>query len=324
VVSVLITGANGFIGTHMAARLKGRGWRVVGSDLQACSHHPNCDLYLPLDLSKPAEGTAFRDIASIDYVLHAGGISGFMVEPNDPARIFSVNVAGSLPILELARTGRVRRLILCSSIMVYGPGRKSGGGELLEEDYPEPISVYGASKLALESLMNGYVGQFGLDAVALRLSHVYGPGRTTECFIREMITAALRGSPCTVAQASNSSRQYVYIEDVCDSVELAMDSSELPARVFNITGGERHTLGEVAEEIRRTIGQCAVTFDESRNPPNYQLEALSIDRAHNFLGYRPGFSLARGIAAYARELSDARSQGAAQAFELHRQRGHSD
>jgi nucleoside-diphosphate-sugar epimerase len=73
--------------------------------------------------------------------------------------------------------------------MTYGPDRKLGASRV-ETEYPEPISVYGASKVAVEALMNGFRGQYGIDPVALRFSHVYGEGRTTQCFVRDMLAAA--------------------------------------------------------------------------------------------------------------------------------------
>ena len=70
--------------------------------------------------------------------------------------------------------------------------------EHVETEYPQPISVYGASKLAVEALMHAFAAQYGVDGVALRFTHVYGPGRTTECFVGEMLTAAAEGRACHI------------------------------------------------------------------------------------------------------------------------------
>src|SRR5205823_4089533 len=136
--------------------------------------------------------------------------------------IFDVNVAGTMAILHLAKRSNCRRLVLCSTSMVYGPDTRADI-EHDETEYLSPISVYGGSKLAIEALMHAFHGQYAVDAIALRFSHVYGPGRTTECFIREMLTAAAEARPCRISQASGSSRQYVHIDDICQSIELAMD-----------------------------------------------------------------------------------------------------
>jgi len=88
-------------------------------------------------------------------------------------------------------------MMLCSTLMVYGPDAHAVA-EHVETEYPQPISVYGASKLAVEALMHAFAAQYGVDGVALRFTHVYGPGRTTECFVGEMLTAAAEGRACHI------------------------------------------------------------------------------------------------------------------------------
>ncbi len=220
-----------------------------------------------------------------------------MVETNNPRHIFEVNVAGTVAALAYARRVGCRRTILCSSIMVYGPSADCRR-ELDESEYPQPITVYGGSKLAIEGLMHGWVGQYGVDALALRYSHVYGPGRITECFIREMLQAAADGKPCHVPQASGSLRQYVHIDDICNAIELAMQVKAPSSRIFNISADELQSLAQVADVVRATTGPLQVTFDEERDLPNYRIGKLSIRRARDELGYAPRLTLAKGIQDY--------------------------
>lgn len=220
-----------------------------------------------------------------------------MVETDNPQRIFEVNVAGTVAALSYARRVSCRRTILCSSIMVYGPSADCRR-ELDESEYPQPITVYGGSKLAIEGLMLGWLGQYGVDALALRYSHVYGPGRTTECFIREMLQAAADRRACHIPQASGSLRQYVHINDICDAIELAMHVQAPRSRVFNLSADEQHTLADVADAVRAITGPLEVTFDEQRDLPNYRIGKLSISRAREELGYAPQLTLAKGIQDY--------------------------
>lgn len=297
-MKLLITGINGFIGARYAARVKKSNHvRIMGLDIQPKAQHSYCDEYIQLDLGSPEASTVMRQLAACDCVLHAGGISGFMLETNNPQRIFDVNVTGTMALLEMARHSTCR-LILCSTIMVYGPTDRSTGIEHTETEYPEPISVYGGSKVAIEALMHAFAAQYGVDAVALRFGHVYGPGRKTECFIREMLTAAAKGQPCRIPQASGSLRQYVHIDDVCDSIALAMGAQNLVSRVFNISADELHTLAEVAAIVRRVTGTLDINFDENRDLPNYRIAKLSIRRAREELGYRPRLGLQAGILDY--------------------------
>ena len=220
-MKVLITGVNGFIGARYAAHLRaGSDATIVGIDVQPAAAGACCDRYLQLDLGTPAAARALAELPAFDRVLHAGGISGFMVETNNPQRIFDVNVAGTMAVLDMARRMACQRMVLCSTLMVYGPDA-AAAPDHDEAEYPQPISVYGGSKLALEGLMHAFVGQYGVDAIALRFAHVYGPGRTTECFVREMLAAAAAGRPCRIPQASASLRQYVHIDDVVASIALA-------------------------------------------------------------------------------------------------------
>jgi UDP-glucuronate 4-epimerase len=298
-MNVLITGINGFIGASYASRLRTTGdMAIFGIDMHpSASSAAACDHYLQLDLGSAAARDALNQLPAFDYVLHAGGISGFMVETGNPQRIFDVNVAGTMALLDMARRMACRRVVLCSTVMVYGPDA-APGPEHMETEYPQPISVYGGSKLAIEGLMHAFAAQYGVDALALRFSHVYGPGRTTECFIREMLAAAAEGRPCRITQASGSLRQYVHIDDVVESVALAMRATRPLARVFNISAGELHTLAEVAEVVRTITGGLDVTFDESRDLPNYRVGKLSIRRAREQLGFAPRLPLAAGIRDY--------------------------
>lgn len=297
-MKTLITGINGFIGARYAARVKQMGQaQVLGVDTHSSAQHEHCDEYVQLDLGAPEAAEVMRELPACDYILHAGGISGFMVETNNPQRIFDVNVAGTAAVLEMARRVGCHRLVLCSSLMVYGPNRDAVA-ELGETEYPQPISVYGGSKLAVEGLMHAFVGQYGVNAVALRFTHVYGPGRTTECFIREMLCAAAEGRVCRIPQASGSLRQYVHIDDVCESIALAMEARVVSSRVFNISADEMHTLAEAAEVVRCVTGKLQVSFDEARDLSSYRVGKLSIRRAREELGYRPRLGLQTGVSDY--------------------------
>lgn len=299
-MEILITGINGFIGASYAARVRASGdaTRIVGVDLQERpSPGVPCDHYLRVDLGAPTASDLLSTLPRCDQVLHAGGISGFMVQADNPRRIFDVNVAGTASLLEMARRTMPRRLVLCSTIMVYGPS-EDPSVEQQETRYPVPISVYGASKLASEGLMHAYLHQYGVDAVALRFSHVYGPGRTTECFVRSMLEAISTRQPARITQAAASLRQWVHIDDVLESIALAMTADAPAERVFNISAGEICTLSQTAEAVRRVIGPLEAVFDDTRDLPNYRIGKLSIERARAVLGYGPRMTLEAGLRDY--------------------------
>lgn len=296
--TILITGANGFIGAHYARRMRAQGWQVVGADLQPGDASGACDIYRALDLASPEGRAALAELPPAEVILHAGGISGFMVATDRPGHIVDVNVVGTMAVLEFARRRGVRRTVLCSTIMAYGPDTVPDE-ERRESEYPRPISTYGASKVAVEALMHGHFGQYGTDAVALRFSHVYGPGRSTQCFVRDMLAAVRDGTPCRIPHARQSLRQYVHVDDVCTSIALAFDApaAKLGARVYNISAGEIHTLAEVSEAVRRAVGEPSVGFG-TEDLLNYRVGLLSLDAARRDLGYEPAIPLATGVRRY--------------------------
>ncbi|MEQ8349742.1 MAG: NAD(P)-dependent oxidoreductase [Sneathiellaceae bacterium] len=293
--SVLITGVNGFIGQAMARRLLAAGWQVAGADLQAGAIPSGLAQYAALDVARPDAAEGLERFAGIDAVLHAGGISGFMVARDDPARILEVNVGGTARVLEFARRHRPRRTLLCSTLMVYGPAQ-AALGEVDEAEAPQPCSVYGASKAAIEAMGQGYAAQFGLGVVSLRFSQVYGPGRTTECFVRDMVAAAQTTGQCRIGQVAGGQRQYVHIDDACDAIAAALAPACDASGAFNITGGECHSLAELRDLVREIVGPLQVDFHPDNDPPAYRLPRLSIRRAAESLGYVPRLSLAAGIA----------------------------
>ena len=297
-MNVLITGINGFIGGSFAARLRKQGdVSIFGIDVQPQASKSSCDEYLQLDLGSSAAASVLHELPAFDHVLHAGGISGFMVESENPQRIFDVNVAGTMAVLNMVRRTPCERLVLCSTLMVYGP-HAAPARDLEESDYPEPISVYGGSKLAIEGLMHAFATQYGVDAIALRFTHVYGPGRTTQCFVREMLAAAAEQRPCRIPQASGSLRQYVHIKDVTESISLAMQVKSPRSRVLNVSADEMHALAEVAQVVRAVTGRLDVSFDESQDLPNYRIGKLSIRRAREDLGFHPRLQLPDGVRDY--------------------------
>ena len=121
--------------------------------------------------------------------------------------------------------------------------------------------------------MQAYAEEHGVDGIALRFTHVYGPGRQTQCFIREMIEDALVRRASRLPHGRRARRQYVYVTDVVDAIVLALDAGAPPRRAYNVGPGRQHSLAEAADTVRSVMGRD--------------------------LGWRPKIGLPAGIAAYA-------------------------
>jgi nucleoside-diphosphate-sugar epimerase len=305
---VFLTGIAGLLGEGLARTLADGGHDVVGYDLRLPeTSHPGVRsvagdvrdvhrLYRALEGARP-----------LDVIVHAGGISGSMVARDNPALIVDTNVVGTASLLEAARFYGARHMVLCSSIMVYGPTEQA---EVGEDDPLVPSNAYGASKAACEALMHSYAAEFGLSVVALRLAHVYGPARKTFCPIKEMISGALSGRPVCIPAPADARRQFVHANDAIAALRLAVFYDDAPSLVANIGPGRDWALDEIEEVVQRVVGPVNVRFDCAAEDQDYRTGPMQIQRARQQLNWEPRVRLEDGIRDYARALNEARGEPA--------------
>jgi nucleoside-diphosphate-sugar epimerase len=184
-----------------------------------------------------------------------------------------------------------------SSIAAYG---SQPADRLVPETTPlMAADAYGASKICGEAILRAYAERHGVDGVALRVSAVYGPRRTTDCLIREIIQNGLAGRPTISPYGAGWRRQYVNVEDVVSAIVLALDHSGLPQSAYNITGGINPTLEEVAATIADAIPGARAEFGREPHPFDRPVGQLDIAAARRDLGYAPRVPLAEGVVSYA-------------------------
>ncbi|MBI4182675.1 MAG: NAD(P)-dependent oxidoreductase [Proteobacteria bacterium] len=297
--TVLITGANGLLGRGLAERLARAGRPLVGMDATAPPAGGVPWPFVQADINDAHRLYATLARHRVGRIVHCGGISGYMVARDDPFRILETNIRGTMNVFEAARAADVTRVVFPSSSATYGAGAPS---PLSEDVALRPTSVYGATKVAGEAILNAYAAERGVDGVALRIFHVFGPRRATECFIRMMIEGALAGRPTRIPHGPRSRRQYLYVEDALDALHAALDAPPLKRRVYNITGGTSLSLAEVAERVARIVPGVEVSFGDDPHGEQYTLGEVDISAARGDLGYVPRFGLDKGIAAYAEWL----------------------
>jgi nucleoside-diphosphate-sugar epimerase len=294
---VLVTGGAGFLGSALVDRLRRDGVEAIASDL-----HPgaaNAAGLRACDLTDRRQVDALVDNQSIDTIIHAGAVSGPMVMAERPLDIWQINVTGTAYLLEAARRNRIDRFVLCSSVDVYGP---NSPGVISEETRFAPETVYGASKVAAEAAMTGYASEHGLDAVALRFSWIYGPGRRTPTTLERLIRAGLAGEAVTLDDSARGRTHYLYIEDAVAGVLAAATApAGLPRRAYNISAGDGLPFGEVVATLGNHLPRLRVCFRESKiadsGPTGYELT----NAAHD-LNYRPQVSLSPGLRNYVEAL----------------------
>ena len=292
--AVLITGAAGLVGAAVGQALAARGMRVIGTDLQdsrsGAVENRTGDL-----ADKDFVLSLFRDYP-LDAIVHCGGISGSMLARDDPEVIFRANIVGTFHLLEAARTHGPRRFVFCSSASVYG---SSPAEPVVEEAALHPISVYGASKVAGEALIEAYVRMWGFDAVSLRIFQVYGPGRTTDCQVRDLVLGALTRQPVELGFHPETRRQYVHVDDVVDAVSRALSVHARSRLAYNVSGAESLRLDELSALVANVIGPVEVRYSPTGTSPRNDRGTVDLSAARQDLGYEPRVGLREGIMAYA-------------------------
>ena len=284
---VLVTGCNGLIGHRVAERLHEAGVDVLGVDLRPGAGPFPCTVGDAADLPLMR-----RLVEGRPNVVHSGAVSGPMLMLDNPHGIAQTNLGGAMAVFEACRQAGVRRLVWMSSIAVYGD--QPSLDPIPETAAVNPQSFYGHTKAAGEILLHGYVAKYGLNAVALRLSSVFGPRRQTECRLRLVIEAGLDGRPATIAAEGTSFRQYLHVDDAADAVLLALSMSATSQLFYNITGGTYVTEAALAVMLQDLVPGLATV----PGPPAWNeghLGPLLTEAAQRDLGYVPRVSLRDGL-----------------------------
>ena len=295
-----MTGVGGLIGNSVAARLAASGRPVIGLDRSRPKTAP-----CPIAIHELGDKHRLHEIVlqhDVRAIIHAGGISGPMVLPENPVKVADINIGGLVDMLEVARIHKLDRIVWFSTINVYG---ETGDPEpVTEQTQRRPVTLYGASKLAGEGLLAAYAAEHGVDGVALRVSSTYGPLRASACFIRFLIENARAGRPTRVPHDNQRTRQHIYVEDVADATIAALDRHNLRQLAYNVGPGVALTTAEVVAEVAKTISGTRIEVAADGMPWNsFALGPLDISAARRDLDWQPRVSLAQGAQRYATWLS---------------------
>ena len=314
-MTVLITGAEGFIGRKLAELLHAAGTGVVGLDVASAGPRP-----WPVVVGDVTDrGLVERLFAehSISGVVHAGGVSGPHVCNTDPARVFAVNVGGTVNLFDAARKAKLAgRVVFLSSSSTYGQAaERSSRTTPVTEGLPLLASEpYGASKVTCEALVRTYVQMGWLDAVSLRVSIVYGPGRTTYCGISRMLLAAKAGEPITLDDGSDVPLPWVHIDDVVAAIRATLAAPKANLRetdtwAYNVTGPGTPTFRAMATVVRELVP--GATVRDTGGPDAYEMNArtMSVAAAGRDLGWVPRVGIADGIRSLFAAMGRGRSPG---------------
>jgi Nucleoside-diphosphate-sugar epimerases len=298
----LVTGAAGFIGSHLVDALLQRGARVRGLDNFTTGKRENIPSgngrfeLLEADLREPeACREACRGVA---YVFHQAALGSVPRSLADPASTIDVNVAGTANILAACREARVRRIVYASSSSVYGDSKplpKKEGEEGL------PMSPYALSKLMNEQLADMFARAFGLESIGLRYFNVYGPRQDPEgpyaAVIPRFFRAYFAREAPVIYGDGLQSRDFTYVDDAVHANLLAAAApSDACGRAYNVGGGRRTTVRELAQSIREAAGGGAEPLTAPPRAGDVLHSLADLTRVREAIGYEPQWDLSRGLA----------------------------
>jgi nucleoside-diphosphate-sugar epimerase len=296
----LVTGAAGFIGSHLCEQLLAAGHDVLGLDAfipyypravkEANITHlraqPRFRL-LPLDLRTDSLDAA---VAGVEAVFHLAAMPGLPRSWTDFDLYQSCNVAGTHRLLDACRgAGSLKRFILASTSSVYG--RHGCGDETLPT---RPISPYGVTKLAAEHLSRAWADELGLPLVVLRYFSVYGPRQRPDMGYHRFIEAILQGQPVPVHGDGLQVRGNTYVAD-CVAATIAALQAPL-GEVYNVGGGETANVWEILARLEKVLNRRAVIHREPARPGDQRVTIADTSKLYRHLGWRPRVSLDEGLA----------------------------
>jgi nucleoside-diphosphate-sugar epimerase len=295
---VLVTGAAGLLGHAVRCRLEDGGSEVVAVD----RHSGKVDgrSIIDCDVTDVHRLHALLHGRPLAGIVHCGAFSGPMLARDNPPAMVNVNIVGLVNVLELARIFADTRVVFCSSTSAVGV---TGDGPVVEDVVLRPSTVYGASKAAGEHLVNAYAIQYGVDAVSLRISWVYGPRRTTDCAIRAMLEGAIQGVPVEMEFGRSFYRQYIHVDDAARALVLALERPNLPRRTYTVTGGSWVTLSDIAAKVKEIYPAAEIFLGEGVDPVDDAQSRFDISAAQQDLQYQPEVALEDGLHAYGQWLA---------------------
>ncbi len=291
---VLITGGAGFIGSHLAQAWAERGAHVVVLDSLRTGHRENLQA-IPhqfIEASVEDPSAVERAMAGVHYVHHLAALVSVPESMEKPRLTESINVGGTLNVLEAARAAKVRRVVFASSSAIYGMADRA---QHKESDLPAPASPYAITKLTGEHYMRLYSEGFGLPTACLRNFNVYGPRQDPNSPYAAAIAIfserVRRNLPLTIYGDGEQTRDFVYIDDVVRANLLA---AEKGGGVYNVACGTRITVNDLARQVIETARSTSTIEYAAERPGDVRHSRGNTDRIHA-LGWKPRVSLEEGL-----------------------------
>lgn len=322
-MTVLVTGAAGFIGYHLSAYLAGKSYKVIGidnlnnyydtrlkEDRISLLRKESGFLFRKVDITEKGSVNLLFDEFRIDYVIHLAAQAGVRYSITNPYAYIDSNITGFINILEACRNHPVKHLIYASSSSVYGGNRVSPFSTGHSVDHP--VSLYAATKKSNELMAHTYSHLFGIPTTGLRFFTVYGPWGRPDMAYFSFTESIINDKPIKVFNHGNMERDFTYIDDIVEGIYKLMplapepdpDWSELdggpgtsfaPYRIYNIGNNEPVKLEKFISILEEKIGKKAKRVYMDMQPGDVLITYADVSDLEKAAGFRPDTSIEDGL-----------------------------
>ena len=303
-MKVLVTGAAGFIGSHLCERLLGDGWQGLGVDnfddfydpqikrrnIADCLEKDNFELVEADIRDRAAMGNVVGN--GVDVIVHLAAKAGVRPSIDQPLLYADVNINGTAVLLEAAKEQGTGKFIFASSSSVYGNNEKVPFSE--DDNVDFPISPYAATKKAGELICHTYHHLYEMSVTCLRFFTVYGPRQRPDLAIHKFARLIEQGKPISIYGDGTMSRDFTYINDIIDGTVAAMETCG-GFHIYNLGESSPITVSELVVEIEKALGKKAIKEYVLLQPGDVERTYADVTKAAKELGYKPATTIEKGL-----------------------------
>ncbi len=294
-MTVLVTGAAGFIGSYLVPDLVEKGHKVFATDLipePKWIKDMDSVEYMKADLAKEADVYKLMGVARPEKVIHLVSLLAGPCEA-DPGLGYKVNFQSTLALLDACVTFGTQRFVMTSSISVFGKGLQE---PVADDANKLPATVYGQTKLACEHILDWYRRVHGLSTAAVRFPWVYGPGRTTGItaeYSSKLLDKIAAGEKLVI-DTPEEKGDWLYVKDACKSLILLLEMPTQSQIAYNIMGG-LFTVREAMEMARKVFPDVEIKIIDGEETSSPYPTSYDDSNARKDLGWKPDYDLERGM-----------------------------
>lgn len=292
---LLITGGCGFIGANLVRYVTAHtDWEVrVLDDLRSGVRTNVDEASCEVIIGDVADPSALEPaLKGVDGVIHLAAQTGVIPSVENPVRDFEGNAVATFRALEACRNFGIERFVFASSGAALG----EVAPPLHEEVVPRPVSPYGSGKLTGEAYCKSYASSFGMHTVALRFSNVYGPFSVHKNnVIPNFIKATLQGEPLVVFGDGSQSRDFIYVDDLCDAILRTTVEEDVGGEVFQLATGVETTVLELVDAVQRAVGAKTEVHYGDRRAGEVYKSRVDITKVRKAVGFEPQTTLDEGL-----------------------------